>query len=71
MFPSWVTELELSKKVHFLQFCADISNKPESVQAVLLYRSESSDDTHSENDMVYRSLSHRLLVISDRLNKSN
>ena len=52
MFPSQVMVLELSKKVHFLQFCADISKKPESVKADLLYPSESSHDTHSENDMV-------------------
>ena len=27
MFPSWVMILELSKKVHFFQFCADLSKK--------------------------------------------
>ena len=27
MFPSWVMALKLSKKVHFLQFCADLSKK--------------------------------------------
>ena len=54
MFPSQVIELEPSKKVHFLQFCPDISKKPESIKANL-----SSHDTHSENDMVYKSLSHR------------
>ena len=54
MFPSQVMVLELSKKVHFLQFCADVSKKPESIKANL-----SSHDTHLENDMVYKILSHR------------
>ena len=27
MFPSWVMALKLSKKVHFLQFCADLRKK--------------------------------------------
>ena len=54
MFPSQVMVLELSKKLHFLQFCADISKKPESIKANL-----SSHDTHSETDMIYKILSHR------------
>ena len=33
MFPSCVKVLKLSKKVHFLQFCADFSKKPKSVKA--------------------------------------
>ena len=46
MFPSWVMICKLSKKVHFLQFCADLSKK-------------SSHYTLSENTMIYRGLSHR------------
>ena len=54
MFSSQVMVLELCKKVNFLQFCADMSKKPESIKANL-----SSHDTHSENDMVYKILNHR------------
>ena len=28
MFPSWVMVLKLSKKVHFSQFCAGLSQNP-------------------------------------------
>ena len=49
--------LKLSKKVHFLQFCADLSQKPKSVKAIYIYGSESSYYSLSENDMVYRGLS--------------
>ena len=59
MFPSWVMVLKLSKKVHFLQFCADLSKKSKSVKAIYIYASESSHYTLSENGMVYRSPSHR------------
>ena len=31
MFPSWVMVLKLSKKVQFLQFCADLSKKRKSL----------------------------------------
>ena len=41
MFPSWVKVLKLSKKVHFLLFCADLSKKPRSVKAIYIYASES------------------------------
>ena len=51
--------LKLSKKVNFLQFCADLSKKPKCVKAIYIYASESSDYTLSENEMVYRCLSHR------------
>ena len=65
MFPSWVMVLKLSKKVHFLQFCADLSKKSKSVKAIYIYASESSHYTLSENAMVYRGLSHRSWDISD------
>ena len=65
MFPSWVMVLKLSKKVHFLQFCADLSKKSKSVKAIYIYASESSHYTLSENGMVYRGLSHRSWDISD------
>ena len=52
MFPSWVTVCTLSKKVHFLQLCADLSKKSKSIGAIYVYASKSS--TLSENGMVYR-----------------
>ena len=58
MFPTWVMVLKLSKKVHFLQFCADLRKKPESVKAIYIYASESSHYTLSQNDIVYRDMSH-------------
>ena len=36
MFPYWVMTLKLSKKVHFLQFRAEFSNKPKSVKAIYI-----------------------------------
>ena len=32
--------LKLSKKVHFLQFCADLSKKSKSVKAIYIYAYE-------------------------------
>ena len=40
MFPSSVMVLKLSKKVHFLQFCADLSKKSKSVKAIYIYAYE-------------------------------
>ena len=54
MFPSWVMVCKLFKKVHFLQFCADLSKKSKSVKAIYIYASERSHYTLSENAMVYR-----------------
>ena len=36
-FPSWVMAFNLSRKVHFLQFCADFSKKPKSVKAIYIF----------------------------------
>ena len=36
MFPSQVMVLKLSEKVHFLQFCADLSKKTKSVNRKVL-----------------------------------
>ena len=38
---------QLSKKVQFLQFCADLSKKSKSVKAIYIYASESSHYTLS------------------------
>ena len=65
MFPSWVMVLKLSKKVHFLQFCADLSKKSKSVKAIYIYASESSHYTLSENAMVYRGLRHHSWDFND------
>ena len=54
MFPSWVMVRKFSKKVHFLQFCADLSKKPKSVKVIYIYASESFHYTLSENDLVHR-----------------
>ena len=42
MFPSWVMVLNLPKKVHLLQFCADLSKKSKSIKAICIYAFESS-----------------------------
>ena len=62
MFPSWVMVCKLSKKVHILDFCADLSKKPTSLKAIYIYESHY---TLSENAMVYRGLSQRSRDISD------
>ena len=62
MFPSWVVVCKLSKKVHFLQFCADLTKKYNSVEAIYIYVSESSHYTLSENVMVW-SNAHEILAI--------
>ena len=42
MFPSWVTGPKLSKKKHFLQFCADLSEKSKSIKAIYIHACERS-----------------------------
>ena len=54
MFPSWVMVFKLSKKVHFLQCCADFSKETKEIKAICVYASESSHYTHSETDIVCR-----------------
>ena len=66
MFPSWVTVFKLSKKVHFLQFCADLRKKPKFVKAIYIYGSESSHYSLLQNDMVCRVLSYHPWEISDK-----
>ena len=65
MFPSWVIVCTLSKKVHFLQFCADLSKKSKTVKAIYIYASESSHYILSENAVAYSDLSHCSWDISD------
>ena len=52
MFPSWVMVLKLSKKVQFLQFCADLGKKSKSIKATSIYASERSRYALSENGIV-------------------
>ena len=58
MFPSWVMVLKLSKKVHFLQFCADLSKKSKSIKAIYKYVSERSQYALSENGIVYCAMTY-------------
>ena len=53
MFPSWVMVLELSKKVRFLQFCADLSKKSRSIKAIYINVSGRSRYPLSANGFVY------------------
>ena len=63
--PSWVMVFKLSKKGHFLQFCADLSNKSKSLKAIYIYASEGSHYTLLENLIVYRGLRHLSWDIND------
>ena len=53
-FPCFFPELwslNCPKTVHFLQFCADLSQKPKCVKTIYIYLSESFYDSLSEKDM--------------------
>ena len=50
--------LKLSKKVHFLQFCADLSKKSKSIKAIYIYASERSRYALSENGIVYYAMTY-------------
>ena len=39
MFSFWVMVIKLSKKVHFLQYCPNLSEKSKSVKAIYIYAS--------------------------------
>ena len=58
MFPSWVMVLKLSKKVHFLQFCADLSKKCKSIKDIYIYASARSRYALSENVIVYYAMTY-------------
>ena len=51
--------LKLSKKVHFLQLCADLTKKFKSIKAIYIYASESSRYALSENGIVYYAMTWR------------
>ena len=50
--------LKLSKKVHFWQFCADLSKKFKSIKASYIDASERSRYTLSENGIVYYAMTY-------------
>ena len=52
-FPSWVMVLKLSKRKHFLQFCADVNKKSKSIKAIYIHASKRSRYALSENGIVY------------------
>ena len=47
------------RKVHFLQFCADLIQKPKCVKAIYINESENFYCSLSENRMPYMGLSPR------------
>ena len=45
--------LKMSKKVHFLKFCADVSKKSKSIKVIYIYTSERPQEKDlSENGIV-------------------
>ena len=58
MFLSWVMTLKLSKEVHFLQFCADLSKKSMSTKVIYIHASGRSCYALSENGIVYYSMTY-------------
>ena len=55
-FSSWVMVLKLFKKVHFMQFCAELSKKSKPVKAISINAFEISHHTLSETGVLYRGL---------------
>ena len=64
MFPCWVMVLKLSRTEHFLQFCADLSNKSKSVKAIYIYKSERSRHALLENGIVCYAMTYSFEDIS-------
>ena len=50
--------LKLSKKVHFLKFCADLSKKSKSIKAIYVHATERSCCTITENGIVYSAMTY-------------
>ena len=53
IFISTVMILKLSKNMHFLQFCANLSKKPQYTKATYIFASESTRCALSKNGIVY------------------
>ena len=64
MFSSWVMVFELSKKVHFLQFWADLSKKSKSIKVIYMHASERSRHAPSGNGLVYYPITYSFGNIS-------
>ena len=58
MFPSWVMVLKLPKKVHFWNFCADLSKKSKSIIVIYIYASERSHNALSESGIVFYAMTY-------------
>ena len=56
--------LKLSKKVHFLQFLADLSKKHKSIKAIYIHASERSRYALSENGIVYCAMTYYFWDVS-------
>ena len=63
-FFSWVMVLKLSKKVHFLHFCAYRSKKSRSIKAIYICVSGRSRYTLPENGIVYYAMTYSFGDIS-------
>ena len=61
MFSSWAMVHKLSKKVHFLQFCSDLSEKSKSVNAIYICSFESCHYTTKFTGV--RATVHEILAI--------
>ena len=57
-FPPWVMALKLTKIVHFLQICTDLSKRFKSIKAIYLYPSERLHHALPENSYFYRGLNN-------------
>ena len=58
IFPSWIMVLKLSKKVQFLEFCADLSKKSKSIKGIYIYVFERSRYILSENGIGYYAMTY-------------
>ena len=50
--------LKLSKKVHCLQYCAELSKKSKSIKVIYIYASERSRYALSEYSIVYYAMNY-------------
>ena len=58
MFHSWAMVLKFSKKVHFLQFLANISKKSSFIKAIYIYACGRTRYALSENSIVYYAMTY-------------
>ena len=56
--PSDLWSLKLSKKVHFLRFCADLSKKSKSAKEIYIHATKRPCCTLSENGIVYYAMTY-------------